>query len=63
MIKARQVFSWTFHLKGHGFHGDKATILFFLLQNIIHCLCCLKNFIFLKPIRYIKRYGHLNVWC
>ena len=27
MIKAKQVFFWTSNLKGHGFHGDKATIL------------------------------------
>ena len=27
MIKAKQVFFRTFNLKGHGFHGDKATIL------------------------------------
>ena len=28
MIKAEQVFFWTFNLKGKGFHGDKATILY-----------------------------------
>ena len=28
MIKAKQVFFWTSDLKGHGFHGDKATILY-----------------------------------
>ena len=28
MIKAKQVFFWTSNLKGHGFHGDKATILY-----------------------------------
>ena len=27
MIKAKQVFFWTSNLKGHSFHGDKATIL------------------------------------
>ena len=26
MIKAKKVFCWTSDLKGHGFHGDKATI-------------------------------------
>ena len=50
MIKAKQVFFWTCNLKGHGFDGDKATILYFTL-NIIHCLCCLKNFIFLKSVQ------------
>ena len=62
MIKAKQVFFWTSNLKGHGFHGDKATILYLTL-NIIHCLCCLKNFISLKSVKWIKSYGHLNVWC
>ena len=28
MIKAKQVFFWTSDLKGHGFHGDKAIILY-----------------------------------
>ena len=28
MIKAKQVFFWTSNLKGHGFHGDEATILY-----------------------------------
>ena len=31
-------------------------------QNIIRCLCCLKSFIFLKSVQYIKSCGHLNVW-
>ena len=32
MIKAKQVFFWISNLKGHGFHGDKATILYFTLR-------------------------------
>ena len=32
MIKARQVLFWTFNLKGHGFHGDKAAILYLTLK-------------------------------
>ena len=28
MIKAKQIFFWTCKLKGHGFHGDKATIFY-----------------------------------
>ena len=28
MIKAKQVFFRTSNLKGHGFHGDKATIFY-----------------------------------
>ena len=28
MIKAKQVFFWTSNLKGHRFHGDKATIFY-----------------------------------
>ena len=32
-------------------------------QNIIQSLYCLKNFIFLKLVKYVKSYGHLNVWC
>ena len=32
MIKAKQVFFWTSNLKGHGFHWDKATILYLTLK-------------------------------
>ena len=32
MIKAKQVFFSTSNVKGHGFHGDKATILYFTLK-------------------------------
>ena len=32
MIKAKQIFFWTSNLKGHGFHGDKATILYLILK-------------------------------
>ena len=32
MIKGKQVFFLTSNLKGHGFHGDKATILFLTLK-------------------------------
>ena len=32
MIKAKLVFFRTYNLKGHGFHGDKATI-FYLAQK------------------------------
>ena len=32
-------------------------------QDIIHSLCCLSNFTFLKSIQYIKSYGHLSVRC
>ena len=32
MIKAKQVSFWTSNLKGHSFHGDKATILYFTLK-------------------------------
>ena len=32
MIKAKQVFFWTSNLKDHGFHGDKATILYLTLK-------------------------------
>ena len=28
MIKAKQAFFWISNLKGHGFHGNKATILY-----------------------------------
>ena len=62
MIEAKQVFFWTSNLKGHGSHGDKATI-FYLRRNIIHYLLCLPKFILLKSVQYIKSYGHLNVWC
>ena len=61
MIKAKHVFFWTSNSKGHGFRGDKTTILLDL--GILLILCCLENFIFLKSVQYIKIYGHLNVWC
>ena len=32
MIKAKQVFFWASNLKGQGFHGDKATILYLTLK-------------------------------
>ena len=32
MVKAKEVFFWTSNLKGHGFHGDKATILYLILK-------------------------------
>ena len=32
MIKTKQVFFWTSNLKGYGFHGDKATILYLTLK-------------------------------
>ena len=28
MIEAKQAFFWTSNLKGHGFHKDKAAILY-----------------------------------
>ena len=62
MIKAKQVFFWTFNLKVHSFYGDKATI-FTWPRNIIHYLCYPQNFTFVKSVQYIKSYGHLNVWC
>ena len=30
-------------------------------RNIIHYLCCLQNFIFLKSVQYNKSYGFLHV--
>ena len=38
MIKAKHVFFWTSNLKGHGFHGDKATI--FLVDLEIFFIIC-----------------------
>ena len=32
MIKAKQVFFWASNLKGHGFHSNKATILYLTLK-------------------------------
>ena len=31
-------------------------------RNIIHYLCCLQNFIFLKSVQYIKSYGLLYMY-
>ena len=62
MIKAKQAFFWTSNLEGHGFHGNKAPFAIWA-QNIIHCLCSLKNFILLKSVQYIKSFGHFNVRC
>ena len=50
MIKAKQVFFWTSNLKGHGFHEDKAIILYLTLKYY-SLLYCLKNFIFLKLVQ------------
>ena len=33
MMKAKQAFFRTSNLKGHGFHGDKVTILFLATKN------------------------------
>ena len=50
MIKAKQVFFWTSNLKGHGFHGDKAAILYLTLRY--YSLSVLsENFNFLKSVR------------
>ena len=32
MTKAKQAFFWTSNLKGHGFYGDEATILYLILK-------------------------------
>ena len=32
MIKAKQVFFWASNLKGHGFHRNRATILYLTLK-------------------------------
>ena len=51
MIKAKQVFFWTSNLKGHGFHGDKATILYLTSKYYSLSVFCLKNFNFLKSVQ------------
>ena len=45
MIKAKQVFFWTSNLKGHGFHGDKATI-FCLTQDLLFIICAVWKTLF-----------------
>ena len=35
MIKIKQVFFRASNLKGHGFHGDKATILYLTLKHYL----------------------------
>ena len=57
MIKAKQVFFGTSNLKGHGFHGEKATI--FYLTFII-CAVCKTLFLEIGPVHQNLRY--LNVW-
>ena len=42
MIKAKQAFFLTSNLKGHGFHGDKATISYLTSEYYsLSVLCCL----------------------
>ena len=62
MIKAKQVLS---ELLIQKITVSMVTKLPFCIlnQNIIHCLCCRKNFIFLKSVEYIKSYRHFNVRC
>ena len=45
MIKAKQVFFWTSKLKGHGFHGVKATI-FLLDLGMLFILCAVCKTLF-----------------
>ena len=68
MIKPKQVLFWTSNLKNGTV--SMVTKLPFCIwpQNIIHCLCCLKNLIFLTFIRsstskvmVILMYGAENV--
>ena len=35
--------------------------LFTWPRNIIHYVCCLQNYIFLKSVQYSKSYGFLHV--
>ena len=61
MIKAKQVFFWTSNLKGHGFHGDKTTILYLTLKY--YSLSVLSENLYILEISPVnQRYGHLNVW-
>ena len=48
MIKAKQVFFWTFNLKGHDFHGDKAIILY--LTSKYYSLCVLSEKLYFVEI-------------
>ena len=48
MIKAKQVFFWTSNLKGHGFHGDKAAILYLTLKY--YSLCVLSEKLYFLEI-------------
>ena len=60
MIKAKQVFSQSSNLKGHGFHGDKATIL--SLTSKYYSLSVLFEKLYVLEIGPVhQRYFHLNV--
>ena len=52
MIKAKQVFFWTSNLKGHAFHGDKATILYLTLKYYLLSV--------LSEKRYFLEIGPVN---
>ena len=53
MIKAKPIFFWTSRLKGHGFHDDKATILF--LTSECHSLSVLSEKLYFLEIGPVDR--------
>ena len=56
MIKAKQVFFWTSNLKGHGCHGNKATILY--LTSEYYSLSVLSAKLYFLEIGPV----HQNLW-
>ena len=61
MIKAKQVlFFSTPNLKGHGFHGYKAAILY-LISKYYSLSVLSEKLYFLEIGPVLRSYGHLNV--
>ena len=62
MITAKQVFFWISNLKGHCFHGDKATIFYLTLEYYLLSVLSWKlYFLEIGPVH--QTLYHLNVRC
>ena len=54
MIKAKQVFFLTSNLKGRGFHGDKATILYLTSEYYPVSALSEKLYFFFKSVQFFE---------
>ena len=52
MFKAKQAFFWTCNLRGYGFHGNKATMLFLISESYsLSVLSAKLYFLEIDPVR------------